>query len=55
MMMTWLWLATIGCVPKKDYEALQAEMNAQKVALSAQVEERDARILTLEEALAAEQ
>ena len=54
MMSTLLWMAALACVPKKDYEALQAEMNAMKVEMSAQIEERDARILTLEEALAAE-
>ena len=44
-----------GClVGKGKYDALQAELDATKAALSAQVAERDAKIVTLEEAIAAE-
>lgn len=53
MSLPMLFLA-LACVPKKDYEALEAEMNALRVDLNGEVEERDARIVSLEEALAAE-
>ena len=53
--MSLLLLLALACVPKKDYDALQAEMNALRVDQSSQLEERDARITTLGEALAAEQ
>ncbi len=49
-------LLTFGCVPKKDYEALQAELrqaNDTVAARDATIAEKDGRIQTLEEALAA--
>ena len=48
----------IGCVPKKDYEALQAELAASQGTVAerdATVAERDQKILSLEDALAAAQ
>lgn len=48
-------LLLTGClVGKGKYDALQAELDATKSALGAQVSERDARIRSLEEALAEE-
>jgi chemotaxis protein MotB len=48
-------LLLTGClVGKGKYDALQAELDATKSALAAQVSERDARIRSLEEALAEE-
>ena len=50
-----LFVLLAAClVPRKDYDALQAELNALKVEVAGQLEERDARIVTLESALAAE-
>ncbi len=49
---------SIGCVPKKDYEALQAELAASQGTVAerdATVAERDQKILSLEDALAAAQ
>lgn len=48
--------AAIGCVPKKDYEALQAELQMTQGTLAerdASLEESQAKVATLEEALAA--
>lgn len=48
-------LLLTGClVGKGKYDALQAELDATKAALSGQVSERDAKIRSLEEALAEE-
>jgi chemotaxis protein MotB len=50
-----LVLLSMAClVPRKDYDALQADLNALQVEMSGQIEERDAQILTLEEAIALE-
>lgn len=51
-------MLTFGCVPKKDYEALQTELrqaNDQIAARDATVAEKESRIQTLEEALAAQE
>jgi chemotaxis protein MotB len=48
-------LLTACLVPKKDFDALQAELNDLKVSLNGQIEERDARIISLEAAIAKEQ
>lgn len=48
-------LLTVGCVPKKNYDALQAELDSVKSTLSADVAARDASILELQDALAREQ
>ncbi len=51
-------LLAVGCVPKKDYEALQAELRQATdtvAARDATVAERDVQVQTLEEALAASQ
>ena len=49
-----LILAT-GCIPKKKYDALQAELDGVRSTLSADVAGRDATILSLQDALAKEQ
>jgi len=47
---------SLAClVPKKDYDALQAELDKTRAAMEAAVAERDASIGSLEEAVAAEQ
>lgn len=49
-------LLAVGCVPKKDYEALQTELRQSNDTVAmrdASLVERDAQIQTLEEALAA--
>jgi chemotaxis protein MotB len=45
----------LACVGKGKYDALQADFDKTKKELTAKVEERDAKILSLQEALEAEQ
>lgn len=48
-------LLTVGCVKKKDYDALQAELDAARSDMTAQIATKDSRIMELETALALEQ
>lgn len=48
-------LLATACVPKKDYDALQAELDAARSSLTGQVTELQGKVTDLESALAAEQ
>lgn len=48
-------LLAVGCVPKKQHDALLAELDGVRATLSADVASRDATILSLQDALAQEQ
>jgi chemotaxis protein MotB len=50
-----LALLVMGCVPKKKYDALQAELQATRTDLTSKVEAETARAQTLQEALTAEE
>lgn len=46
---------SVGCVPKKKYDALQAELDATRSDLTKKLEEETAKATTLQEALTAEE
>jgi chemotaxis protein MotB len=50
-----LALLTLACVPKKDFDALQAELDSERARLAAELATRDANIIDLQDALEREQ
>lgn len=50
-----LALLTLACVPKKEFDALQAELDSERARLAAELAGRDANILDLQDALKREQ
>ncbi len=46
---------SVACVPKKKFDALQAELQAERARASAEIGQRDAQILDLQQALQREQ
>ncbi len=50
-----LALLTLACVPKKDFDALQAELDGERTRLAAELASRDANIIDLQDALRREQ
>ncbi len=46
------FLLTTGCIPKKKYDALQVELTAAQATMASEVAARDAKVGTLEKALA---
>lgn len=50
-----LALLTLACVPKKEFDALQAELDSERARLAAELAGRDANIIDLQDALKREQ
>lgn len=46
---------TIACVPKKEFDALQAELDSERTRLAAELATRDSNIIDLQDALKREQ